>query len=259
MEAATERARALLARARRVTVLTGAGISTDSGIPDFRGPQGIWTKNPAAERLATIEAYLSDPEVRKLAWRTRLEEAERRREPNRGHRALVDLERQGRLDTLVTQNVDGLHHAAGSDPARIIEIHGSTREAVCLRCGARGPIEPVLERVRSGEDDPRCREVDAMGSSCDGMLKAATISFGQPLVPEDLERAEAAARRCDLMLAIGTTLAVYPAAGLVPLARAHGAAVVIVNGEPTEMDALADVVVRGPISEILPRIVASAA
>jgi NAD-dependent deacetylase len=234
--------------ARRIVVLTGAGISTDSGIPDFRGPQGVWTKNPEAEKMATIQHYVADPEVRKRAWRSRLETPIHDREPNDGHRALVTLERRGILDTLITQNVDGLHLKAGSSADRVIEIHGTTREVVCLDCGERAPMERALARVRGGETDPPCR-------SCGGILKSATISFGQGLVQKDLQRAGDAARRCDLMLAIGTKLSVYPIAGVVPVAKEAGARVVIVNAEPTEMDALADIVLRGSISALLPRLV----
>jgi NAD-dependent deacetylase len=256
----TQRAAMLLRQARRIVVLTGAGISTDSGIQDFRGPDGLWTKNPAAERAATIEAYLSDPEVRRRSWRNRLTSPMWDSEPNAGHRALVALELSGRLDTLVTQNVDRLHQKAGTDPSRVIEIHGNSLEVVCLRCGDRQPCEPVHARVRAGEDDPTClcpvpvgaATDDASRSVCGGILKSATISFGQSLVPEDLMRAEEAASRCDLLLAVGSTLGVFPAAGLVPVAVRHGAVVVIVNGGPTEMDDLADVVVRGSISELLP-------
>lgn len=241
--------RGWLADARRVTVLTGAGISTESGIRDFRGPDGLWTKDPLAEKTSQIQYYLSDPEVRKAAWRGRVETFGRTLEPNDGHRALVDLERSGRLDTLLTQNVDGLHHAAGSDPARIVEVHGTVREYVCLDCGDRGPIAVALDRVRAGEDDPPCR-------ICGGILKSATISFGQGLVVADLERADQAARHCDLLLALGTTLAVHPIADVVPLAASHGARIVIVNQERTEMDDLADAVIRGPLGEVLPALVA---
>jgi NAD-dependent deacetylase len=246
-------ARALVAGARRVVVLTGAGISTDSGIPDFRGPQGVWTKNPAAEKAASIEAYVGDPEVRKRAWQHRVTSPTSAMEPNAGHRALVELERSGRLDTLVTQNIDGLHQKAGSDPGRIVEIHGTTRDVVCLRCGDRQPAEPVHARVRAGEEDPSCTAVRGDGAGCGGILKTAVISFGQSLVPEDLFRAEQAAAACDVLLAVGSTLAVFPAAGLVPVAVRSGATVVIVNGGPTEMDSLADVVVNGSISDVLPR------
>lgn len=233
---------------QRIVALTGAGISTESGIPDFRGPQGLWTKNPGAEKMATIQHYVADPEVRKRAWRNRLETFAQQREPNRGHRALVELERRGVLHTLITQNVDGLHQAAGSSPERVVEIHGTIREVVCLDCNERAPMERALARVRAGEEDPPCR-------SCGGILKSATISFGQSLVQEDLVRAELAARSCDLLLAIGTTLAVYPIAGVVPVAHRNGARVVIINAEPTEMDHLAAAVLRGAIGEILPAVV----
>lgn len=248
---ALERAAGLLAGAGRVLVLTGAGISTESGIPDFRGPEGLWTKDPAAERLATLDVYLSDPDVRRRSWRSRLETSRRQARPNDGHRALVELDRRGVLDTLVTQNVDGLHLAAGHDPAKVVEIHGTNREVQCMACSCRQPADAVLDRVRAGEDDPACRQPGPEGE-CGGILKAATISFGQSLVAEDLARAERAALRCDLILAVGTTLAVYPAAGLVPLARRAGAPVIIVNGEVTELDFLADAVVRGRIGEVLP-------
>jgi NAD-dependent deacetylase len=243
------RVRGWLEEARRVVALTGAGISTESGIPDFRGPQGVWTRNPEAEKQATIQHYVADPEIRKRSWRTRLESPAWEARPNSGHLALVALERRGKLDTLITQNVDGLHQAAGSSPARVVEVHGTWREVTCLSCGERAPMEQALARVRAGEEDPACR-------TCGGILKAATISFGQGLVPEDIARAERAARSCDLMLAVGTKLSVYPVAGVVPVAREAGARVVIVNAEPTEMDALADAVLRGSIGAILPRLAA---
>jgi NAD-dependent deacetylase len=238
----------LLEQARRVVVLTGAGISTDSGIADFRGPQGVWTKNPEAEKMATLQAYVSDPELRARSWQNRLTSPMWSASPNAGHRALVDLERSGRLDLLVTQNIDGLHQKAGSDPARIVEIHGTSLEVMCLSCGDRQPAEPVHERVRAGEADPSC-------AICGGILKSATISFGQSLVAEDLIRAEEAAANCDVVMAVGSTLAVFPAAGLVPVAVRHGAVAIIVNGEPTDMDSLADVVLRESIGDCLPALV----
>jgi NAD-dependent deacetylase len=248
------RARSLLEQARRVVVLTGAGISTDSGIADFRGPQGVWTKNPEAEKMATLQAYVSDPELRARSWQNRLTSSMWSAAPNAGHRALVDLERSGRMDLLVTQNIDGLHQKAGSDPARIVEIHGTSLEVMCLRCGDRQPAEPVHHRVRAGEIDPACTAVSG-DAVCGGILKSATISFGQSLVAEDLFRAEDAASTCDLLLAVGSTLGVFPAAGLVPVAVRHGAVAIIVNGGPTDMDSLADVVVQGSISECLPALV----
>lgn len=228
----------------RIVVLTGAGISTDSGIPDFRGPKGLWTKNPEAEKMATIQNYVADPEVRKRAWRGRFETFAAEREPNAGHRAIAELERRGNLLALLTQNVDGLHHKAGNSPEKVVEIHGTIREISCLDCQDRRPMAHAIERLEAGEEDPDCR-------ICGGILKSATISFGQSLVPEDLARADQAARDCDLMFAIGTTLGVFPIAGVVPLAKQSGARVVILNGEPTEMDSLADAVLRAGISETL--------
>ena len=254
-EAVAEAAR-LIGASRRVLVLTGAGISTDSGIPDFRGPQGVWTKDPGAEKLSTLQDYVSDPDVRRRAWQARLASPAWQARPNDGHRALVALQRQGRLHLLVTQNIDGLHQRAGNDPGLVVEIHGTAREVVCLTCGHRQPTQRVLDRVRAGDSDPACEEpVGPGGRACNGILKSATISFGQRLVPTDLARAEAAARSCDLLLAVGTTLSVHPAAGLVPTAHLAGARIVIVNAERTECDPLADAVVRGSISEVLPAIV----
>src|SRR5271166_3583103 len=241
-------AQQLMSEAHRVVVLTGAGISTDSGIPDFRGPDGVWTKNPEAERLSTLDAYLEDEAVRRRAWQGRLLSPTWSANPNAGHRAIVALEHQGKLDTLVTQNIDGLHQLAGSDPTKVIEIHGTIREVVCMSCGDRGPAEITLDRVRAGEEDPDCK-------LCGGILKSATISFGQSLVVEDLEQAERAASRCDLLLAVGSSLTVYPAAGLVPVAAVNGAQIVIVNAEQTPYDHLAAVVVREPISDSLPYII----
>ena len=237
--------------AQRIVVLTGAGISTDSGIPDFRGPQGVWTKNPEAEKMATISNYLADSAVRARSWQMRLEMGDWNLEPNPGHRAIVELEARGKLHTLITQNVDGLHEKAGSSRERLVEIHGTLREVICMGCEERGPMEDTLGRVRAGESDPACRR-------CGGILKSATISFGQSLVWEDLKRSERAAQECDLMLAVGTTLSVYPIAGVVPVAKDQGARVVILNGEPTEMDGLADALLRGSISQVLPALVAQA-
>jgi NAD-dependent deacetylase len=243
-----ERASELMDAASAITVLTGAGISTDSGIPDFRGPNGVWTKNPKAERTSHLEHYLTDPEVRRLAWQNRLHSPAWSAGANAGHLALVELERQGRLVALVTQNIDELHQRAGSDPALVVELHGTMRWVVCWSCHDRGPMQPALDRVRNGEDDPRCQ-------SCGGILKSATISFGQSLEPSVLARAEQAALGCDLLLAVGSSLTVHPAAGLVPMARNAGARLVIVNAEPTPYDGMADAVLPGSISELLPALV----
>ncbi len=233
--------------ATRIVVLTGAGISTDSGIADFRGPQGLWTKNPAAEKQADIRYYLTDPEIRKAGWRSRLTSPIWSAEPNAGHKALVELERRGTLLAIVTQNVDGLHQAAGSDPSRVLEVHGTAHFVKCWSCGETAPMERALARVRAGEEDPPCR-------TCGGILKSATISFGQSLEPDVIDAAQRAAVACDLLLAIGSTLGVYPAAGLVPLAAQAGARVVIINDQPTEFDTLADAVIRESISAVLPRL-----
>lgn len=251
MEREIERVRGWVDESDAITALTGAGISTDSGIPDFRGPNGVWTRNPGAEKTATITHYLRDPDVRRQAWRNRLDSPAWAAEPNPGHRALAMLEQRGKLHTLVTQNIDELHQRAGSDPAKVVEVHGTMRRVVCMACGETAPMERALDRVRAGEDDPACR-------TCGGILKSATISFGQSLVRSDLERAEEAARACDLLLAIGSTLTVYPIAEMVPLAKRNGARVVIVNDEPTPFDDVADAVLRGSISELLPQIVGHA-
>ena len=242
-----DEARRLIAAARRVVVLSGAGISTESGIPDFRGPRGVWTKNPAAEKQSTIQNYLAEPEVRKAAWRSRLDSPAWSAAPNSGHRALVALEGRGKLHALVTQNIDELHQRAGQSPALVLEVHGSMRRVMCWQCGRRAPMEEALARVRAGEDDPHCLV-------CGGILKCDTISFGQALVPKVIDRAMTVAAEADLLLAIGTTLQVQPVASMVPIAARTGAAIVIVNDQPTAMDELADVVIRKAIGAVLPAI-----
>ena len=244
-------ARALIDAAKRVVALTGAGISTDSGIPDFRGPQGLWTKNPLAEKMSNIHYYLADREVRKLSWQNRLSSPAWQAKPNAGHIALVNLEKRGKLHALITQNIDELHQVAGNSPERVIEVHGSMRRFMCWGCGMRGPMQLVLERVRKGEEDPQCRD-------CGGILKSDTISFGQQLVPEVIDRAMQAAGEADAFLAVGSTLQVYPVAGAVDVARAARAKVIIVNAQPTAFDDVADAVLPGSISEILPAILGSA-
>ena len=238
-----------IAASKRIVALTGAGISTDSGVPDFRGPQGIWTTNPKAEKLSNIHYYMSDPGVRKLAWQQRLVHPAWSAEPNTGHRALADLERTGKLHALITQNIDGLHQRAGNSPDKVIEVHGTLREYICMSCGGRGPMPDVLERVRAGEEDPPC-------ASCGGILKSATISFGQQLVPQVIDRAMRVAGEADLLLAIGSTLQVYPVAATVPRARSSGARIVIINADPTGFDEMADAVIRRRIGDVLPAICA---
>lgn len=238
-----------LRESENTVVLTGAGISTESGIPDFRGPQGVWTKNPGAEKAANIQNYLSNREVRANSWRNRISSpAWSDAAPNAGHLALAALEEKGKLHTLITQNIDSLHIKAGNSMGKMIEIHGTVRDFVCMGCGERGPIERVLTRVRAGEDDPPCR-------TCGGILKSATISFGQNLVREDLDRAERAASTADCFLAIGTSLTVYPVALLPETALRNGAKLAILNAQETPYDPYAHAVLRGQIGDVLPRIV----
>ncbi|HZJ28319.1 MAG TPA: Sir2 family NAD-dependent protein deacetylase [Acidimicrobiia bacterium] len=234
--------------ARSIVVLTGAGISTESGIPDFRGPNGVWTKNPAAEKTATLSHYLADASVRELAWRNRMDSPVWRADPNAGHEAVATLERKAALSLVVTQNIDGLHHAAGSSPELVVEIHGNVREAKCTECDWRGPMQETLDRVRAGDPDPACL-------ACGGILKSATISFGENLVVEDLERSQRGAAECDLFLALGTSLGVYPAAALPEIALRAGARLVVMNAEPTPFDAVADAVVREPLGRALTTLV----
>ena len=228
----------LWANADSVVVLTGAGMSTDSGIPDFRGPNGLWTKNPNAAAMFDIDTYVADPEVRRQAWEGRRNHAAWTAQPNDGHRALVDLQQAGRLGAIITQNIDGLHQSAGATD--VLELHGTIWEIECLSCGDRTPTQVTMQRE---EDDPRCLK-------CDGILKTATISFGQNLDPNVLDAAIDAARQADLLVAIGTTLTVMPAAALADMPR-HLA---IINADPTPYDGQADVVVAEPIGQTLPAV-----
>ncbi len=238
-------ATALVAAARRITVLTGAGVSTDSGIPDFRGPNGLWTRDPDAQRYVDLEQYRSDPAVRRESWRRRAAHPALGAEPNAAHRAIAALHEQGRLRALLTQNIDGLHQRAGVPD--VVELHGSIRETECLGCGAREPMQAALARVRAGETDPDC-------AHCGGMLKSGTVFFGQALDVAVLERAVEATCDCDLFLTAGTSLSVQPVASLTGLAAAQGVPVVIVNASPTPYDELAAAVVREPIGEALPQL-----
>ena len=240
-----ERLTDALASSRKTVAFTGAGISTESGIPDFRGPQGVWTKVDPSE--FTIQNYVSNPDHRRRVWRMRAEHRDRTYEPNAGHRALVELERLGALDCVITQNIDGLHQQAGSSV--VLELHGNTREVKCLSCDRRAPFHTVIARLDAGEEDPRCLD-------CGGLLKSATVSFGEAMpeqiVNESLERAESA----DLCLVVGSSLVVFPAAGI-PLAAARaGARVAIINNEPTELDEIADPVIRSPAGVTLSAVVA---
>ena len=242
-----ERVHAMVRAATAVTVLTGAGISTDSGIPDFRGPKGVWTLNPAAERLSSYDDYVRDPEVRRRAWQARKTHPAWTAEPNDGHRALVALERAGKLRGLPTQNIDGLHQRAGSSPELVIELHGTIWQVECLSCGARTAMADQLARVTDAEPDPPCE-------LCGGILKSATISFGQRLDNDVLEAAAIAAEGCDLFIAVGSSLTVRPASGLCDVAADAGAPLIVINAEETPYDDLAAEVLRGPIGEILPAV-----
>lgn len=246
-----EEAAEMVQRAERIVVLTGAGISTDSGIPDFRGPQGLWVKNPLAEKTSNINYYLSNPEVRKVAWQGRAVPGRWNSEPNDGHRAIVAMQNAGRLHTLVTQNVDELHQRSGIDPNKVVEVHGTMRWTRCWDCKDQRPMVDAIARVQAGEEDPPCL-------LCGGILKSATILFGESLIPDDIDRAMRSAQECDVLIAVGTTLAVGPVNAMVPRARNSGAPVIIVNGDATEMDDYASLVLRGGITPILTDIVSRA-
>lgn len=241
-------AAATVAAASRIVVMSGAGISTESGIPDFRGPNGLWTRDPGSERLSSLQAYQEDPRVRLRSWRTRLDHPGWDAVPNAAHRAIVELEETGRLLAILTQNIDGLHQRAGSSPELVVELHGTMFDTVCLSCGDRRSMRAALDRVEAGEADPPCL-------ACGGILKSATISFGQALDVDVLARARDAAVAGDLMLVAGSSLAVQPAAGLVGLAARAGATVVICNGSETPYDRLAAFVLRDRLGTVLPALV----
>ncbi|MFF7362218.1 Sir2 family NAD-dependent protein deacetylase [Streptomyces sp. NPDC008125] len=228
-----------------VAILSGAGVSTDSGIPDYRGPNGVWTRDPEAEKLVTHDFYMADPEIRRRSWQMRRTSAAWNAEPNAAHRAVADLERSGTAVRVLTQNVDGLHQEAGLSARKVVELHGTAREVVCTRCHARSPMADALRRVEAGEPDPAC-------TVCGGILKSATVMFGERLDPEVLAKAVAIAKGCEVFVAVGTTLQVHPAAALAGLAADHGARLIIVNAEPTPYDDRADEVVREPIGTALP-------
>ncbi|MFD8269870.1 SIR2 family NAD-dependent protein deacylase [Streptomyces althioticus] len=228
-----------------VALLTGAGVSTDSGIPDYRGPAGLWRRDPDAEKLVTYEYYMADPEIRRRSWRMRQETFAALPEPNAAHRAVAELERSGTAVRVITQNVDGLHQLGGMPDRKVLELHGTARTVVCTKCQARAPMADALARLTAGEDDPPC--VD-----CGGVLKPATVMFGEALDPAVLGEAVAITKACTLFIAAGTSLQVHPAAGLAQVAVDHGARLVVVNAEPTPYDDLADEVVREPIGTSLP-------
>ncbi|MFE3858215.1 NAD-dependent deacetylase [Streptomyces griseorubiginosus] len=228
-----------------VALLSGAGISTDSGIPDYRGPNGLWRRDPEAEKLVTYDFYMGDPEIRRRSWQMRREHRASAVEPNAAHVAVADLERAGVPVRVITQNVDGLHQLAGMPARKVLELHGTARRVVCTKCRARSPMEDALARLDAGEDDPACLD-------CGGILKSATVMFGEHLDPVVLGEAVAVTKACQVFIAVGTTLQVQPAAGLAGVAADHGARLVIVNAEPTPYDDRADEVIREPIGTALP-------
>ncbi len=234
----------LIEAAHRIVVLTGAGASTESGIPDFRSPNGLWQR----QLPTTYQEFISSQEARKRYWELRVPISRQMAEakPNATHEALTELERLGKLTAIITQNIDGLHQAAGTSPERVIELHGTARQAACTHCGTRSPIAPLLDRVAAGEEDPRC--------ACGGYLKAATILFGQPLPRAALEQAVALAITCDLFFVIGSSLRVNPAAQLPDLAVERGIPLIILNREPTPLDERADMVLRATAGETLAQI-----
>ena len=244
---AVRAAKQIVAASTKITVLTGAGISTDSGIPDFRGPNGLWTKNPDAERAATLQFYLQDPQLRQRSWQNRAKWINNNPQPNDGHRALVSIEKRESLVAIVTQNVDELHQQAGHDPSKVLEVHGTLHRTCCWGCKDRRPMTEALDRVLAGDPDPRCE-------LCGGILKSDTILFGQSLDQDVMDRAMQASTECDVFLAVGTSLSVFPACNTLPRAKSSGAKIIIVNGQPTEMDKYAEVIVNAPISEVLPEI-----
>ncbi|MFJ6612381.1 SIR2 family NAD-dependent protein deacylase [Streptomyces sp. NPDC091289] len=232
-----------------VAILSGAGISTDSGIPDYRGPNGVWRTDPEAEKLVTYDFYLADPAIRRRSWLMRRDADLLKAEPNAAHRAVAELERSGVPVRVITQNIDGLHQRAGLPDRKVLELHGTAHRVVCTRCHARSSMASALERVEAGEADPAC-------TGCGGILKSATVMFGERLDPRVLADAMAIAKACEVFVAVGTTLQVQPAASLAGIAAEHGARLVVVNAEPTPYDELADEIVREPIGVSLPKLLA---
>ncbi|MFI1443460.1 SIR2 family NAD-dependent protein deacylase [Streptomyces fructofermentans] len=230
-----------------VALLSGAGVSTDSGIPDYRGPNGLWQRDPEAQKLVTYEFYMNDPEIRRRAWLMRHEVGTLRVRPNAAHLAVAELERAGVPVRVITQNVDGLHQLAGLPARKVLELHGTARRFVCTGCHARGPMEDALARVEAGEPDPPCLE-------CGGILKPATVMFGERLDPVVMGEAVAVTKACQVFVAVGTSLQVQPAADLAGVAADHGARLVVVNAEPTPYDDRADEVIREPIGTALPEL-----
>ena len=243
-----ERLRGLVENARRAVAFTGAGISTESGIPDFRSPGGMWSRC----RPVDFRDFVASESARRAAWSQRAESHRTmaHAEPNHGHRAIASLVHRGIVTTVVTQNIDGLHQQSGVPDAQVVELHGSSTYAKCIECETRYTLEPILEAFELDGTLPVCER-------CGGHVKTATISFGQAMPEAAMRRAEAATAECDLFLAIGSSLVVYPAAGFPIHAKRLGATLVILNRDPTELDALADLVLNREIGPTLGAIVGS--
>lgn len=239
-------ARKILASARRIVGFTGAGISTESGIPDFRSPGGIWS----TARMIDFSEFISSREARIESWRQKLVAwpAMRDAQPNKGHFAFAELEKREQLTAMITQNIDGLHQRAGNSREKVIEVHGTMTEAVCLSCDKRIPMDEAVERVSAGEEDLQCKD-------CDGMMKTATISFGQPMPIAEMRLAQQRCAECDVLIAAGSSLVVYPAASLPALAKDRGATLIIINRTPTPLDSRADLVINDEIGKALPDLI----
>ena len=245
MKEATEEVARLILEAEKVSVFTGAGVSTESGIPDFRSPGGIWSRYDPED--FTIQRFVADKEARKRNWEVRKELVSADYQPNPAHHAIRELEELGKLSCVITQNIDGLHHAAGNTEEKIIELHGTIKFAKCMDCNDRLLLTDVLERFDKGETDPHCKK-------CGGLLKAATVAFGEAMPQDKMRRAELCSRECDLFIVIGSSLVVYPAASMPIIAKQAGAKLVIINFAPTNMDSQADVVIHekaGPVMEAI--------
>ncbi|MDO9413219.1 MAG: Sir2 family NAD-dependent protein deacetylase [Pseudolabrys sp.] len=241
LDTAIDRLRELIDSSDRIVPFTGAGISTESGIPDFRSPGGLWTKN----RPIPFDDYMASAEAREEAWRRRwaIDATFAAAKPTRGHLALASLYRSGKAPAVITQNIDNLHQVSGIAPQAVVELHGNTTYALCMDCARRHELPPIRETFEATGAAPDC--------SCGGIIKTATVSFGQAMPAEAMQRAQDLANDCDLFLVVGSSLVVWPAAGIPLLAKRNGAALVIINREPTELDEYADLVVRSDIGDTL--------
>jgi len=246
MEDRVDRLARWIVEAKSVAVFTGAGVSTESGISDFRSPGGIWSRYDPED--FTIQRFISDKEARKRNWRLRRELVTAGYQPNPAHHAIAALERMGKLSCVITQNIDGLHHAAGNSEDKIIELHGAIKFTKCLECDDRLPMVEVLQRIDDGEEDPHCRK-------CGGLIKAATVSFGEAMPVREMQRADECSRSCDLFIVIGSSLVVYPAAGFPMVAKRAGARMAIINYTATDMDSEADLVIHAKAGDTMDQVI----